>query len=73
MLLGWVGLDSFLELLFIYFGLCWVCPAAHRLFIATYRLSLVATSGGYSLVVICGLFIAVASVAAELGSRVWAQ
>ena len=40
----------------IYFWLCWI-------FVATHRLSLVVASRGYSLVVVCRLLIAVASVA----------
>ena len=42
------------------FQLCWVFFAAHRL-------SLVAASGGCSLVVVCGSLIAVASLVAEHG------
>ena len=42
----------------IYFRLCWV-------FIATLRFSLVVESGGYSLVTVRGLLIAVASLVAE--------
>ena len=34
-------------------------------FVALRRLSLIAASGGYSLVVVCGLLIAVASLGAE--------
>ena len=45
------------KLLLIYFWLCWV-------FIAVHRLSLVAASGGYSLVA-HGILIAMASLAAE--------
>ena len=51
-------------LLFVYFWLCWVFFAAHRL-------SLVAASGDYSLVAVRGLLIEVASLV-EL-SGVWAQ
>ena len=43
---------------FIYFWLCWV-------FIAAHMLSLVVVSGGYSLVVVHGHLIAVASLVAE--------
>ena len=46
--------------LFIYFWL-------HLVFVAVYRLSLVAESGGQSLVVMRGLLIAVASLVAEHG------
>ena len=44
--------------LFVYFQLHWV-------FIAAHRLSLVAANGGDSLVAVCGLLTAVASVVAE--------
>ena len=46
--------------IFIYFWLCWVFVAAHEL-------PLVAVSGSYSLVVVCGLLIAVASLVAKHG------
>ena len=46
--------------LFIYFRLCWVFVAAHRL-------SLVASSGGLLFVVVCRLLLAVASLVAEHG------
>ena len=46
------------KFLFISFWLHWV-------FIVAHRLSLVAASGGYSLVVVHGLLIAVASLVAE--------
>ena len=55
-------LSIFFKELFIYFWLHWV-------FIATRGLSLVAASGGYSLVVVCGLFVAVASLVSE--HRLW--
>ena len=42
----------------IYLWLCWVFTVAHRL-------PLVAASRGYSLVAVCGLLIAVASLAVE--------
>ena len=45
-------------ILFIYFWLCWV-------FIAAWAFSLVAESGGYSLVVVHGLFIEMASLVVE--------
>ena len=50
--------SGFISLFFngIYFWLCWVFVAAHRL-------SLVVASRGYSLVEVCRLLIAVASVA----------
>ena len=59
---------SFLKLnLFIYFWLCWV-------FIAVHRLSLAAVNAGYSLVVVFGLLIAVASLVAEHRLQgTWAQ
>ena len=44
--------------LFGYFGLCWLFIAAHGLF-------LVVASRGYSLVGMCGLLIAVASLVSE--------
>ena len=43
---------------FIYFLLCWV-------FIAVRRLSPVAASGAYSLIAVCRLLVAVASLVAE--------
>ena len=46
--------------LFIYFWLCWV-------FIAACQLSLVAASGGFSLVAVHGLLAVVASLVAERG------
>ena len=49
---------SFFKDLFLYLWLCWV-------FIALYRLSLVAINGVNSLVVVCGLLIAVSSFAAK--------
>ena len=56
--------ENFLKIyLFIYFRLRWV-------FVAARRLSLVAASGGYS-VVVCGLLIAVPSLVAE--HRLWAR
>ena len=56
-----VSLFYFLKYLFIYFRLC-------SLFVAARGLSLVAVSGGYSsLWCVCGLLIAVASLAAEHG------
>ena len=45
---------------FIYFWLCWV-------FVAVQAFPLVAASGGYSLIVVHGLLIAMASVFAEHG------
>ena len=51
-------LKNFKFSLFIYW-LCWVFVAAWT--------SLAAASGGYTLVVICGLLIAVASLVAEHG------
>ena len=59
---GW-GLFSFF---FFFFWLLWV-------FIAAHGLSLVAESGGYSLVVVCGLLIAVASPVETMSSRWMAQ
>ena len=51
----------FIFLVFIYlFWLCWVSVAAHRR-------SLVVVSGGYSLVAVCGLLIAVVSLVVEHG------
>ena len=47
---------------FLYVWLCWV-------FIAACGLSLVVTSGGYSLGVVCGPLIAVAFLVADTGSR----
>ena len=44
----------------IIFLLCWVSVAMHRL-------SLVVMNGGYSLGVVCGLLISVASLVAEHG------
>ena len=44
----------------IIFLLCWVSVAMHRL-------SLVVMNGGYSLGVVCGLIISVASLVAEHG------
>ena len=52
--------------LFLFFWLLWV-------FIAAHGLSLVAESGGYSLVVVCGLLIAVASPVETMSSRWMAQ
>ena len=46
--------------LFIYFWLCWV-------FVAAPGLSLVVVSRGYSLDLVCGLLIVVASLVAALG------
>ena len=46
--------------LFTYLWLCWV-------FVAALRLSPVVTSGDYSLVVVCGLLVVVASLVAEHG------
>ena len=48
----------FVNYYFIYFCLCWV-------FIAAQTFSLVGESGGYSLVMMCGLLILVASLVAE--------
>ena len=48
----------FVNYYFIYFCLCWV-------FIAAQTFSLVGESGGYSLVMVCGLLILVASLVAE--------
>ena len=48
----------FKTILFIYFWLCWV-------FVAVQAFSLVAVSGGYSLVAVCGLLVVVASLVAE--------
>ena len=45
---------------FIYFWLCWVI-------IAAWAFSLVVASGGYPIVVVCRLLIAVASLIAEHG------
>ena len=47
-------MQSFKELIIIYVWLSWVFTTVHRL-------SLVAVSRGYSLVMVCGLFIEVAS------------
>ena len=49
--------DQSCSFLFIYFWQHWV-------FVAAIRLSLVAVSSGYSLVVVCGLFIVVVSLVA---------
>ena len=46
--------------MFVYFWLCWVFFVAHRL-------SLIVVSGGYSLIVVGGLLIAVASLIVEHG------
>ena len=60
------GQELFLDLFYVFilliylFWLCWVCVAAHRF-------SLVAASGGFSLVVMCGLLIVVASLVVEHG------
>ena len=54
------GSTDFFFKLFIYFWL-------HLVFVAVYRLLLVAESGGQSLVVMRGLLIAVASLVAEHG------
>ena len=51
---------SFLFLILIYFWLCWV-------FIAVHGLSLVAMGGGYSLIAVHVLLIAVTSLVAEHG------
>ena len=51
---------TFKKNLFIYCLLHWVLAAACRL-------SLIAESGCYSLVVVCGLLVVVASLVAELG------
>ena len=53
------NVNQFFNCLFIYW-LLWV-------FIAALRLTLVGNSGGYSLVVVCGLLIALASLVAEQG------
>ena len=50
----------FLKILFIKFLLCWV-------FVAIHRLSLALVSRGYSLVVVCGLHVVLASLVAEHG------
>ena len=51
--------SSFLKnILFVYLRLCWV-------FVAVQAFSLVAVSGGYSLVAVCGLLFVVASLVAE--------
>ena len=53
--------------LFLYFWLCWV-------FVAVCRLSLIEVNGGYSLGVVCGLLLAVASLVAKQRTQVaWAQ
>ena len=49
-----------IRILFIYLWLCWV-------FVAVHWFSLVATSGDYSLVVMHGLLVAVASLVVEHG------
>ena len=49
---------------FIYLWLCWV-------FITAWGLSLVAASGGYSLVAVHGLLIAMVSLVAVLGQSLW--
>ena len=46
--------------MFVYFWLCWVLFVAHRL-------SLIVVSGGYSLIVVGGLLIAVACLVVEHG------
>ena len=51
----------FLKFIYLYFWLCWV-------FIAACGLSLLVVSKGYSLVVVCGLLFAVASLVAEDGA-----
>ena len=51
---------QFLSVLFVCFWLCWV-------FVASRAFSLAAASWGYSLVVVCWLLIAVASLVAEHG------
>ena len=49
-----------LNLFLFYFWLCWV-------FVALCGLSLVAVSGGYSLIEVCGLLIAVAYLVVKRG------
>ena len=46
--------------------MCWV-------FVAVLGLSLVAESGGYSLVAVCGFLTVVTSLVGEKGPREWSQ
>ena len=58
-IMGWIFFLIYpLLYLFIYLWLHWVFFAAHRL-------SLVAENGGYSIAVVCRLFIAMASLVTE--------
>ena len=61
------GRSRFFFLISFIFDLCWVFIVVHGLFIAACWLSLVPTRSGYSLVVVCRLLVAMASLVAEHG------